>query len=288
MEKLPLDWNQVSLTFFKVFDKNTSKIETTEEHLHCWPCRLSWKKSTVQNLFNRLPSLHHSASYLAVWWWKMGQKTDNQKAVEMSKYKKTWYLCTNERFLYIWQQNENQINPKMRTKRRGKSFLHQQHLILGTEGKANSKWEVVTAWWKRSLSDFLHHLQLVTAWGCWLPSLRAHCREHECGFDLYTNPSFWKTREKQEVLLFPLFLISLNTNMPSATCCIWVPSCARYFLLSCNSLVSKRSPPSHPSCHSKMLISWCNFQAAPLVESFKPQVFKVVSVLLNSKRFNQQ
>lgn len=111
MEKLPLDWNQVSLTFFKVFDKNTSKIETTEEHLHCWPCRLSWKKSTVQNLSNRLPSLHHSASYLAVWWWKMGQKTDNQKAVEMSKYKKNWYLYTNERFLYIWQQNENQINP---------------------------------------------------------------------------------------------------------------------------------------------------------------------------------
>lgn len=111
MEKLPLDWNQVSLTFFKVFDKNTSKIETTEEHLHCWPCRLSWKKSTVQNLSNRLPSLHHSASYLAVWWWKMGQKTDNQKAVEMSKYKKPWYLYTNERFWYIWQQNENQINP---------------------------------------------------------------------------------------------------------------------------------------------------------------------------------
>lgn len=156
--------------------------------------------------------------------------------------------------------------------------------------KGDSKWEVVVAWWKWSLSDFLQHLQLVTAWGCWLPSLIACCCEHECGFDLHTNPSFWKTREKQEVLLFPPFLISLNTNMPSASArrCIWVPSGAQCFLLSCNSLASKRSPPSHPSCHSKMLISWCNFQAAPLVASFKLQVFKVVSVVLNSKRFSQQ
>ena len=119
----------------------------------------------------------------------------------------------------------------MRTKGRVKSFLHQQHIVLGTEGKADSKWEVVTAWWKWPLSHFLQHLQLVTTWGCWLLSLIAHwC---ECGFHCYISPSFWKTRGRQEVLRFALFLIALNTNVPSASarCSMWVSSGAQYFFI---------------------------------------------------------
>lgn len=153
------------------------------------------------------------------------------------------------------------LRTKMRTKGKGKFFLHQQHIILSTEERADSKWEVVTTWWKWPLSDFLQHLQLVTTGGCWLPSLIAHwC---ECGFDCRISPSFWKTSGKQEGLHFPLFLITLDTNMPSALArqCMWAPSGARCFFIvfwfSSNQDISMKWPqlPLHHSADELMSVS---------------------------------
>lgn len=51
---------------------------------------------------------------------------------------KNWYLYKSERCWYLWEQNKNphmlNLRTKMRAKGKGKSFLYQRHVILGTEG----------------------------------------------------------------------------------------------------------------------------------------------------------